>query len=132
MRNNIIAIVAISFVTVGALWGIGNLLNPQEVPEMTRVEGILLIAQRSTFNSTNPDIHVTVGVPTKLVVHNEDAVQHDLVVDKAENNGITPFNTAIIPGGLNSPTMAIVTEKPGTYEYYCSLHPQMRGKIIAQ
>ncbi|TLY10987.1 MAG: hypothetical protein E6K85_02290, partial [Thaumarchaeota archaeon] len=61
MRNNIIAIVAISFVTVGALWGIGNLLNPQEVPEMTKVEGILLIAQRSTFNSTNPDIHVTVG-----------------------------------------------------------------------
>jgi plastocyanin len=131
MRNNIIAIVAISFATVGALWGIGNLLNPPE-ESGTKVEGILLIAQRNTFNSTNPDIHVTIGVPTRLVVHNEDAVQHDLVVDKAENDGITPFNTAIIPGGLNSPTMAIVTEKPGTYEYYCSLHPQMRGKIIAQ
>ena len=131
MRNNIIAIVAISFATVGALWGIGNLLNPPE-ESGTKVEGILLIAQRNTFNSTNPDIHVTIGVPTRLVVHNEDAVQHDLVVDKAENGGITPFNTAIIPGGLNSPTMAIVTEKPGTYEYYCSLHPQMRGKIIAQ
>jgi len=131
MRNNLIAIVAISFATVGALWGIGNLLNPPE-ESGTKVEGILLIAQRNTFNSTNPDIHVTIGVPTRLVVHNEDAVQHDLVVDKAENDGITPFNTAIIPGGLNSPTMAIVTEKPGTYEYYCSLHPQMRGKIIAQ
>lgn len=131
MRNNIIAIVAISFATVGALWGIGNLLNPPE-ESGTKVEGILLIAHRNTFNSTNPDIHVTIGVPTRLVVHNEDAVQHDLVVDKAENDGITPFNTAIIPGGLNSPTMAIVTEKPGTYEYYCSLHPQMRGKIIAQ
>jgi len=131
MRNNIIAIVAISFATVGALWGIGNLLNPPD-ESGTKVEGILLIAQRNTFNSTNPDIHVTIGVPTRLVVHNEDAVQHDLVVDKAENDGITPFNTAIIPGGLNSPTMAIVTEKPGTYEYYCSLHPQMRGKIIAQ
>lgn len=131
MRNNIIAIVAISFATVGALWGIGNLLNPPE-ESGTKVEGILLIAQRNTFNGTNPDIHVTIGVPTRLVVHNEDAVQHDLVVDKADNDGITPFNTAIIPGGLNSPTMAIVTEKPGTYEYYCSLHPQMRGKIIAQ
>jgi plastocyanin len=132
MRNNIIAIVAISFVTVGALWGVGNLLNPSEGPEMTKVEGILLIAQRSTFNGTNPDIHVTVGVPTKLVVRNEDAVRHDLVVDKAANGGITPINTAYILGGFSSPTTAIITEKSGTYEYYCSLHPEMRGKIIAQ
>jgi hypothetical protein len=132
MRNNIIAIVAISFLIVGALWGVGNLLDPPERPPITKNEGVLLIAQRSTFNGTNPDIHVKVGIPTKLVVRNDDAVRHDLVVDKATNNGITPINTAYIPGGLSSPTTAIITEKLGTYEYYCSLHPVMRGKIIAQ
>ena len=132
MRNNIIAIVAITFLTVGALWGVGHILNPLEEPGMTKIDGILLAAQRSTFNGTNPDIHVTVGVPTKLVVRNEDAWAHDLVVDKSTNDGITPINTANILGGLDSPTTAIITKKPGTYEYYCSIHPGMRGKIIAQ
>jgi hypothetical protein len=130
MRNNIIAIIAISFVTVGALWGIGNLLNPAPNEELP-VEDILLIAQRSTFNGTNPDIHVVAGVPTKLVVRNEDAVTHDLRIDEPENGGITPVNTAPLRGGQDFLT-AIVAEKPGTYKYYCWYHPEMHGKIIAQ
>jgi len=130
MRNNIIAIVAISFVTVGALWGVGKLLNPAP-EEQLPVEDILLIAQRSTFNGTNPDIHVVAGVPAKLVVRNEDAVTHDLRVDAAENGGITPINTAPLRGGQDFLT-AIVAKELGTYEYYCSYHPEMRGRIIAQ
>ena len=43
MRNNIIAIVAISFATVGALWGIGNLVNPEPEVDLP-VEDVLLIA----------------------------------------------------------------------------------------
>ena len=130
MRNNIIAIIAISFVTVGALWGIGNLLNPAQDEELP-VEDILLIAQRSTFNGTNPDIHVTVNVPTKLVVRNDDAVTHDLRIDEPANGGITPINTAPLRGGQDFLT-AIIARDPGTYEYYCWYHPEMRGKIIAQ
>jgi plastocyanin len=131
MRNNIIAIVAISFVVVGGLWGVGNLLNQQQDSKATKVEGILLVANRNTFNETNPDIHVSVNVPKKLVVRNDDAVTHDLKIDKDPNDGITPVNTAPLRGGQDFPT-AIIAEKPGSYEYYCSFHPQMRGKIIAQ
>ena len=130
MRNNIIAIVAISFVTVGALWGVGNLLNPAPEEELP-VENILLIARRSAFNDTNPDIHVTVNVPTKLVVRNDDAVTHDLRVDEPENGGITPINTAPLRGGQVFPT-AILAKEPGTYLYYCAYHPEMRGNILAQ
>src|SRR5919197_5853677 len=130
MRNNIIAIVAISFLTVGALWGIGNLVNsgPQQ---QIAVQGILLIAQRSTFNATNPDIYVAVNVPTKLVVRNDDAVTHDLKVDAPLTGGITPINTAPLRGGQDFLT-AIVVSKQGAYEYYGSYHPGMQGKIIAQ
>jgi hypothetical protein len=130
MRNNIIAIVAISFATVGALWGIGNIINPPPDEELP-VEGILLIAQRSSFNGTNPEINVVVGEPTKLVVRNDDAVTHDLRIDEAENGGITPVNTAPLRGGQDF-LAAIVAEEPGTYEYYCWYHPEMRGEIIAQ
>jgi plastocyanin len=131
MRNDIIAIIAISFVVVGGLWGVGNLLNQQQESKATKVEGILLVANRNTFNETNPDIHVSVNVPKKLVVRNDDAVTHDLQIDKAPNDGITPVNTAPLRGGQDFPT-AIIAEKPGSYEYYCSFHPQMRGRIIAQ
>jgi hypothetical protein len=130
VRNNIIAIVAISFATVGTLWGIGNLVNPE--PDVDPpVEDVLLIAQRSTFNDTNPDLYVGVNVPTKLVVQNNDAITHDLKVDASINGGITPINTAPLRGGQDFLT-AIVASKPGTYEYYCSYHSQMRGYIIAQ
>jgi hypothetical protein len=130
MHNNIIAIVAICFATVGALWGIGNLMNPEPDVDLP-IEDVLLIAQRSTFNDTNPDVYVAVNVPTKLVVQNDDAVTHDLKVDASSNGGITPINTAPLRGGQNFLT-AIVVLKPGTYEYYCSYHPQMRGHIIGQ
>jgi hypothetical protein len=130
MHNNIIAIVAICFATVGALWGIGNLMNPEPDVDLP-IKDVLLIAQRSTFNDTNPDVYVAVNVPTKLVVQNDDAVTHDLKVDASSNGGITPINTAPLRGGQNFLT-AIVVSKPGTYEYYCSYHPQMRGHIIGQ
>ena len=130
MRNNIIAIIAISFATVGALWGIGNIVNP--APDVAiPVEDILLIAQRNAFNDTNPDVHVEVNVPAKLVIRNIDAVTHDLRVDAVENEGITPINTAPLRGGQDFVT-AIVTSKPGTYKYYCSYHPQMQGYISSQ
>jgi hypothetical protein len=130
MQNNIIAIVGISFAVVGALWAIGNLLNPQSDVDIP-VEDILLIAQRSTFNDTNPNVYVTVNIPTKLVVRNDDAVTHDLKVDASSNDGITPINTAPLRGGQDFLT-AIVASKPGIYEYYCSYHTQMRGYIISQ
>jgi len=130
MHNNIIAIVAICFATVGALWGIGNLMNPEPDVDLP-IEDVLLIAQRSTFNDTNPDVYVAVNVATKVVVQNDDAVTHDLKVDASSNGGITPINTAPLRGGQNFLT-AIVVSKPGTYEYYCSYHPQMRGHIIGQ
>ncbi|MDQ3853472.1 MAG: hypothetical protein M3251_03305 [Thermoproteota archaeon] len=130
MHNNLIAVVAISFATVGALWGIGNLLSPEPEVDLP-VEDVLLIAQRSTFNDTNPEVYVAVNVPAKLIVQNNDVVTHDLRVDASSNGGITPINTAPLRGGQDFLT-AIVASKPGTYEYYCSYHPQMRGRIIGQ
>jgi len=131
MRNNIIAIIVISFVIVGTLWGVGNLIKQPERSKTTNDEDVVLVANRNTFNETNPSIHVSVNVPKKLLVRNNDFVTHDLKIDKAPNDGITPINTAPLRGGQDFPT-AIVAEKPGVYEYYCSFHPQMRGEILAQ
>jgi plastocyanin len=123
-RNNIIAIVAISFTVVGALWGIGNLLNAPEESGAKNVEGVLLIAENDVFNKTNPDIQATVDIPKKISILNKDFRRHDFIVD-----GLN-INTAYL-STEQSFTTAIASRVPGTFEYYCSLHPDtMRGRIL--
>jgi plastocyanin len=123
-RNNIIAIVAISFTVVGALWGIGNLLNTPEESAAKNVEGVLLIAENDIFNKTNPDIQATVDIPKKISILNKDFRRHDFIVD-----GLN-INTAYL-STEQSFTTAIASRVPGTFEYYCSLHPDtMRGRIL--
>ncbi|MGI8832239.1 MAG: cupredoxin domain-containing protein [Nitrososphaeraceae archaeon] len=123
-RNNIIAIVAISFTVVGALWGIGNLINAPEESAAKNVEGVLLIAENDVFNKTNPDIQATVDIPKKISILNKDFRRHDFIVD-----GLN-INTAYL-STEQSFTTAIASRATGTFEYYCSLHPDtMRGRIL--
>ena len=126
MLNNIIATVVISFIIVGTLWGVSNLINHPEGSSIKNISGILLIAQNNAFNKTNPDIYATVNLPKKLVVVNKDFVRHDLIVDRLK------INTAYLSSEQDF-TTAIASKKSGIFEYYCSLHPTtMRGKIIVK
>ena len=124
LRSNIIAIVAISFACVGGLWGVGNLMKGnQNANSSSHVQGILLVAQNNAFNDTNPDLHAKAGSPEKVVVVNKDFVRHDFVIDQLN------VNTAYLRTDQEF-TTAIASNEPGTYQYYCSLHPQMHGKVI--
>lgn len=123
MLNNLIAIIVICFIVVGSLWGIGNLLYPDD-SSIRSTDGILLIAENNLFNSTNPTINVQLGNPQKLTIVNKDFVKHDFIVDEL---GI---NTSFLSSGQDFVT-AIASKNNGTFEYYCSLHPStMSGKLI--
>jgi plastocyanin len=125
-RNNIIAIVAISFTVVGALWGIGNLLNAPRESAGKNVEGVLLIAENDAFNKTNPTIYAKVDTPKKISILNKDVRRHDFIVDELN------INTAYL-SMQQSFTTAIASRVPGTFEYYCSLHPNtMRGSVVVR
>jgi hypothetical protein len=124
LLNNIIAIVAISFIIVGSVWAIGNFMIPHKGSTIKNVRGILLIAQNNAFNETNPDITAIANIPKKLVILNNDFVRHDLIVPKLN------INSAYLYTGQDFIT-AIASKNPGTFEYYCSLHPAtMYGKIV--
>ncbi|MGH9985099.1 MAG: cupredoxin domain-containing protein [Nitrososphaeraceae archaeon] len=126
IRNNIIAIIAISFIAVGGLWGIGNLVNPSQPSSLDIREGILLVAKDNLFNETNPTIYAKIDEPNKLTIVNKDLVRHDFIVNELN------INTAILSPEQDFVT-AIASEKPGEFEYYCSLHPAtMRGNIVVR
>ena len=123
MLNNLIAIVVISFIIVGSLWGIGNLLNPVKENDMD-AEGILLVAENNFFNNTNPTLHIERNKPEKITILNRDFVRHDFIIDELN------VNTGYLYSAQDF-TTAIASRESGTFEYYCSLHlSTMRGKVI--
>jgi heme/copper-type cytochrome/quinol oxidase subunit 2 len=123
MMNNIIAIIVISFIIVGSLWGIGNLLNPREDTKINS-EGIVLIAENNLFNITNPTLFINSNHPQKITIANKDFVRHDFVINELN------INTGYLFSNQDF-TTAIASREAGKYEYYCSLHPStMRGQVI--
>jgi hypothetical protein len=123
MLNNLIAIVVISFIIVGSLWGIGNLLNPVKENDMN-AEGILLVAENNFFNNTNPTLLIERNIPEKITIINKDFVRHDFIIDELN------VNTGYLYSAQDF-TTAIASKNVGTFEYYCSLHPStMRGKVV--
>jgi plastocyanin len=64
----------------------------------------------------------TVKAGTTLVVKNRDGVPHDL----AAKNGA--FDTGDISGAASG---KVTVEKPGTYKFFCTIHPYMTGTLKA-
>jgi plastocyanin len=125
LNNNIIAIIAISFIVVGSIWGIGNLIS-QNNTHLSKSEGILLLMKDNKFNVTNPDIIVKIDQPLKISIANQDFRKHDFIVDDLN------INTGYISSGQDFTTV-IASNKSGSYRYYCSIHPGiMEGKIIVK
>ena len=123
MNNNIIAIIAISFIIVGSLWGIGNIVS-QDNPQFSKNDGIIMLMKDNKFNVTNPDIAVKVNKPLKITIANQDFRKHDFIVDDMN------INTGFISSGQEVTTV-IASDKIGSHRYYCSIHPGiMEGKII--
>jgi plastocyanin len=67
---------------------------------------------------------ITVPVGTRVVWTNRDEEPH--VVTSAGKQ----FATS--PALDTSDTYAVTFSRPGTYAYYCSIHPMMVGTIIVQ
>ncbi len=66
---------------------------------------------------------LTVENGTTVTWINNDGVDHNII----EDNDL--FSSGTLTNGQNY-TYTFTTS--GTYDYYCSIHPNMRGKIIVQ
>jgi plastocyanin len=66
---------------------------------------------------------VTVPVGTKVTWVNHDDMLHT-IADEGKSFKSDPLD--------NGESFSHVFDKPGTYKYFCSLHPHMQGTVVVQ
>lgn len=95
---------------------------------------ITLGATTKTTDAYSPNpVKVVIGVNNTLQWYNDDSqsggVAHTATARQNGPDGRPLFDTGVLLYGQKS--KLIVLDKPGTYEYYCVIHPTtMRGTII--
>ena len=74
----------------------------------------------------NPTITLYQGNSLSMHLINEDSLKHS-----KHNLNIDEFNVHTGDlGYFQSKTVTFSANKSGTFDYYCSIHPEMKGKII--
>lgn len=100
---------AISIGVIAALTGHDDAAHPGDIP--VSIHG---------FAFDPPTLETPAG-EVALIVHNADATHHDLTIDGTVSLDIPGMRTR----------RATFTLAPGTYTYWCTLHPSMMGRLRA-
>jgi plastocyanin len=110
----------------------GQTTDPANVTTVIPVSGglnrIAIIGQDSPFYS--PD-HTTVKPGTTLTFRNHDAVVHTATGTNDGTSSASPTPNAIFDTDLLSTGQEkqITFDKEGTFNYFCEVHPYMRGAV---
>jgi cytochrome c oxidase subunit 2 len=96
-------------------------------------------AQTITINAVNfttfdpPNLTATANVPITFDFHNTDTAQpHNIAIEHANPDGSDWAGLPIVPPG-QSATFQAPALPPGTYTFYCQVHPTtMRGTLTVQ
>lgn len=76
----------------------------------------------------NPTYEFTKGNLQSMHIINVDSESHS-----KHNFNIDALNSHSRDlGYFESQTLTFVTDKTGTFEYYCTLHPEMKGNIVIE
>jgi plastocyanin len=72
---------------------------------------------------------VTIDQGEKVTFTNYDTVDHDVVARQNGPDGKPLFKSALVSRGASSPVAGTEYLTTGSYDFFCSLHPQMTGKM---
>ncbi len=73
------------------------------------------------------ELEVTVGTPVEWI-NQEEAASHTVTSGSPESPSGVFDSGRLRPGD----SFRFTFNQPGTYEYFCSIHPRMRGRIIVK
>jgi plastocyanin len=116
----------------GTTTSTGQITNPANVTTTIPISGginrVAIIGQDAPFYT--PD-YITVKPGTTLTFRNHDAVVHTATGTNDGNSAASPTPNAIFDTGLLSTGQEkqITFGKEGTFNYFCEVHPYMRGAV---
>ena len=92
----------------------------------------------SAFVSTG--VTLMPGVPIMVTIVNKDQIRHDFSsivlqghLTQVEGNGVITHGQGIEGAYLEPGKDAVIrftTERPGRFEFRCTIHPTMRGELL--
>jgi plastocyanin len=93
----------------------GAAVAPARIPAQTETARVEI--RDHGFDA--PSVTVKPGTTVTWVNHDDDTHTVTSTVDAFRSSGLDPDET-----------FSHTFTKPGTYEYYCTLHPLMTGKVV--
>ncbi|WP_447980653.1 cupredoxin domain-containing protein [Candidatus Nitrospira bockiana] len=112
-----------------------GLLPPAQAQQEQRVDVVI-----KGFRFIASAAPLLPGIPTVIVVHNEDDVRHDFgsnmfynAATEVESDGVVTYGRAV-GGVLLDPdrraSVRLTIERAGRFEFRCSIHPDMVGELL--
>ena len=135
MASNRFLVLLLAIISLASL--IATSVNITPSVEAASTSSVSLIGFISAWNNTsvpNPKITVTQGDTITIQLSSGDGAVHRFFVD-VDRNGISPdCPGADVCSNVFPPSTTLtftVNFAPGTYTYYCSIHPTtMQGRLI--
>ena len=104
-------------------------MEQEKILAQQLVEQLLIVVQATvgtTDISTGPTLYVSKGGLESIHFINEDYDTHS-----KHNFNIDEFKVHSKDlGYFQSQIITFIVNKDGMFEYYCSIHPEMRGKLV--
>jgi amicyanin len=110
---------ALLLLALGLLTGCGGSSAPATTGSTAAGSGLEVVMTNRSFDPQE----ITVKVGDAVTWVNQDTPQHDVVANNGE------FKSPLLNKGQS---FSFTFTKAGTYPYYCSIHPDMTGKVIVQ
>lgn len=114
---------------------IGILLTPVTAQVQQRVDVVI-----KDFTFITQQTPLQLNVPILITIRNNDMVRHDFgsqvfhgTMTQVESAGVISYGREI--GGVyvdpsRGAAIRFTLDRPGRYEFRCSIHPEMKGELL--
>lgn len=102
-----------------------GLLVAVAAPASARADQVIRAEPSNRYTTTD----VTIAPGEALRFQNADLVAHDVSSTQAKDNGERLFGSEILRPSESGPVNGTADLQPGQYDFFCSLHSSMKGRL---